>query len=87
MIVARDSSWVQIRSPGRDYVRTRTMQPGERFVVPDRTDLALWTGNAGGLEILVDGRSLGQLGETGTVLKNLPLAPDSLKQRTTTTAR
>jgi cytoskeleton protein RodZ len=81
VIVARDSSWVQVRSPGRDYVRTRTLQPGERFVLPDRSDLALWTGNAGGIELVVDGRSLGRPGETGMVLKNLPLAPDSLKGR------
>jgi cytoskeleton protein RodZ len=87
VIVARDSSWVQIRSPGRDYVRTRTMQPGERFVLPDRTDLALWTGNAGGIEIVVDGQSLGRPGETGSVLKNLQLTPDSLKSRVTTAAR
>jgi len=87
VIVARDSSWVQIRNPGRDYVRTRTMQPGERFVLPDRTDLALWTGNAGGIEIVVDGQSLGRPGETGTVLKNLVLTPDNLKSRFITAAR
>jgi cytoskeleton protein RodZ len=87
VILAHDSSWVQVRSAGRDYVRTRTLQAGERFALPDRTDLALWTGNAGGLEILVDGQSLGRAGETGAVLKNLPLGPDSLKQRMAAAAR
>ena len=56
-LVARETSWVQVRSAGRDYVRTRTLQRGDRFALPDRGDLALWTGNAGGLELLVDGQS------------------------------
>jgi cytoskeleton protein RodZ len=81
VIVAREASWLQVRSGGRDYVRTRTLQAGERFVLPDRTDLALWTGNAGGLEILLDGQSVGRLGESGAVLKDLPLGPDHLKGR------
>lgn len=85
VIVARESSWIQVRSTGRDYIRTRTLSPGEQFPIPDRADLALWTGNAGGLDILVDGRSLGRLGDSGVIIKNLPLAPDSLRQRTVAT--
>jgi cytoskeleton protein RodZ len=87
VIVARASSWVQVRSPDRDYVRSRTMRPGERFVLPARIDLALWTGNAGGIELVVDGRSLGRPGETGSVLKNLPLTPDGLKSGVAAPAR
>lgn len=87
VILAHESSWLQVRSASRDYVRTRTLQAGERFALPDRTDLALWTGNAGGIEILVDGQSVGRLGESGAVIKNLPLAPDSLKQRMAAAAR
>ena len=44
-------------------------------------DLALWTGNAGGLELLLDGRSVGLAGAPGAVVKDLPLAPDALRQR------
>ncbi len=75
-LVARETTWVQVRSTGRDYVRTRTMQRGERFTLPDRADLALWTANAGGLELVVDGESRGQLGSAGEVVRNRPLAPD-----------
>ncbi|MCS6778178.1 MAG: DUF4115 domain-containing protein [Geminicoccaceae bacterium] len=81
VLVARETAWVQIRSAGRDYVRTRTLEPGERMVMPERDDLALWTGNAGGIEILLDGRSLGPLGETGKVLRDVPLAPAALEAR------
>ena len=81
MLLAHESSWVQVRSAARDYVRTRTLQPGERFVLPDRADLALWTGNAGGLELLLDGQSLGRAGALGAVVRDLPLTPESLRQR------
>jgi cytoskeleton protein RodZ len=77
-LVARETTWVQVRSTGRDYVRTRTMQRGDRFALPDRGDLALWTGNAGGIELVVDGQSRGQLGLSGEVVRNRSLAPDQL---------
>ncbi len=78
VLVARDNSWIQIRSPDRSFVRTRTLLAGERFVVPERDGLALWTGNAGGIEIEVDGRSQGFVGASGAVVRNLSLAPVSL---------
>jgi cytoskeleton protein RodZ len=81
VLVARDNSWVQVRSPDRAFVRTRTLQPGERFVVPERDGLALWTGNAGGIELVVDGQSVGVVGAAGVVVRNLSLAPDALKAR------
>jgi cytoskeleton protein RodZ len=81
VLIARDSAWVQIRSASRDYVRTRTLDPGERLVLPERDDLALWTGNAGGIEVVVEGRSLGLLGETGKVVRDVPLVPGPLRAR------
>lgn len=81
LLVARESSWVQVRSRGRDYVRTRTLESGERMALPNRTDLSLWTGNAGGLELLVDGQSVGSLGRRGDVLRELALDPDGLLAR------
>lgn len=81
VLIARENAWVQIRSTGRDYVRTRTLEPGDRLVLPERDDLALWTGNAGGIEVVVEGKSLGTLGESGKVLRDVPLAPGSLRAR------
>ncbi len=85
VLLARDSSWIQVRSADRAFVRTRTLQPGDRFAAPDRNDLALSTGNAGGLEILLDGQSMGPAGAPGEVVKNLSLAPDALRQRVAAT--
>lgn len=84
VLVAREDSWVQLRSPDRTFIRTRTMLPGERFAVPERGDLALWTANAGGIELVLDGRSMGVLGAPGATVRDFPLAPDGLKLRQTT---
>lgn len=80
-LVANESSWVQVRSPTRDFFRMLTLEPGERLVLPDRADLALWTGNAGGLEVQLDGQRLGVVGNRGAVVRDLSLAPDGLRER------
>jgi cytoskeleton protein RodZ len=78
MLVARDTSWIQVRSAARDFVRTRTLTAGERMVLPERTDLALWTGNAGAVELWVDGQLVGTAGAPGRVVRDLPLRPEAL---------
>ena len=78
---ATESSWVRISSPGGDYVRDRTLEPNEVFLVPNRPDLVLWTGNAGGLQVIVDGTVLTPLGTSGAVLKDVSLEPVSLRTR------
>jgi cytoskeleton protein RodZ len=78
---ALDSSWIQVASRGGDYLRARILQRGDVFLVPNRPDLELWTGNAGGLEILVDGTVLAPLGGIGAVVRDVPLDPPSLQAR------
>lgn len=80
-IVARDASWVQIRSRDGSYVRTRTLQPGESYGVPDRDDLLLWVGDAGAVELVLDGRRLGPVGEAGAVVRDYPLDARSLRRQ------
>ncbi|WGF87691.1 RodZ domain-containing protein [Marinivivus vitaminiproducens] len=81
VLEAREPSWIQVRSPSRDFVHSGTLEAGDRFVVPDRTDLALWTGNAGGLVVLVDGKPLPPLGTSGAVLRDVSLDPARLEGR------
>jgi cytoskeleton protein RodZ len=46
--------------------------------VPDRPGLRFDTGNAGGLEITVDGQTVPPLGPSGAVRRNIPLDADKL---------
>jgi cytoskeleton protein RodZ len=81
VLVATEPAWIQVRSADRSFSRSRLMEAGERFLLPERGDLALWTGNAGGLQVMVDGDELAPLGARGAVLRDVPLDPAALKTR------
>ena len=68
---AIQDSWVQVRDAGGELLLTRVLRAGEIYRVPDEPGLTLVTGNAGGLEILVDGESLGIMGPVGKVRRDV----------------
>lgn len=73
-------TWIQVRGANNEQVFTRLLHAGERYVVPPgQSGLTLLTGNAGGLKIIVDGRTLPPLGATGEVKRGIPLDADLLK--------
>lgn len=78
---AVETSWVQIEAPGNQVLLTRVLAPGDTYRVPNSGDIMLKTGNAGGLEVRVDGELIGSLGEQGEVIKDVLLEPDSLLDR------
>ncbi|HET6522453.1 MAG TPA: helix-turn-helix domain-containing protein [Geminicoccaceae bacterium] len=80
-VEALETAWIQVRSTDSTYTYTRTLQPGDVYHVPNRRDLALWTGNAGGLRVAVDGRPLAPLGQPREVKRDIPLDPDDLLSR------
>jgi cytoskeleton protein RodZ len=78
---ARADSWIQVRErTGGTVLFNRVLRPGETYRVPMRPGLLLTTGNAGGLEVVLDGDALPTLGQQGVVRRDLPLEPDALKQ-------
>ncbi|MDZ4739424.1 MAG: helix-turn-helix domain-containing protein [Alphaproteobacteria bacterium] len=76
---ALEATYVQIKDPGlrkrHAILLARVLNPGESFQAPDRAGLVLLTGNAGGIQVEVDGRSAGVLGKSGQVIKRLALEP------------
>ncbi len=76
VIRATEMSWVQITDDLGNLVMTRVLDPGETYRVPNTEGLTLASGNAGGLEILVDGVVQPPLGLRGTVVRNVTLDPD-----------
>lgn len=84
-ISATSSSWVEIRNPANgDIVFTGLMSAGSVFNVPDTDGLTLDTGNAGALDITVDGTAVPKIGGVGAVRKNVSLDADRLKAGTAT---
>lgn len=76
-------SWVEVRKQVTDeWVWGKLMRAGDTYAVPDRDDLKMKTGDAGGLEITVDGQAIPPIGASGEVVRNVVLDPERLKAGT-----
>ncbi len=82
IVTATMDSWVQVRSGDNELLLTRILRAGDRYQAPDRPDLVLMTGNAGGLEIRVDGKLVPPIGPVGEVRRDVSLEAASLLERT-----
>ncbi len=71
-------SWVSIGDGRGTSLFAQVLRAGDSFPVPDRAGLKLDTGNAGGLEITVDGRPVPAVGPSGSVRRNIPLDIEKL---------
>ncbi len=80
-IVLRASAdaWVQVRERGGPVLLSRLMRDGESWPVPPGPTFLLTTGNAGGVELLVDGVAVPPLGGAGAVRRDVPLDADAIK--------
>jgi len=75
---ATADSWVQVRDKGSNLLFTRVLKPGEHYNVPNQPGLSLIAGNAGGIDITVDGMEAPHIGDLGHVARNVSLDPDHL---------
>jgi cytoskeleton protein RodZ len=70
------ASWVEIVRDNGEEVMAKLMQAGDSYVVEGNTRLYLSTGNAGGLEIVIGSDDPRPIGETGQIVRDLPLVTD-----------
>jgi cytoskeleton protein RodZ len=82
VLVARADSWVELRDAAGASIYSRVLRKDERYDVPDKDGLTMMTGNAGGLDVLVDGRAVPALGTVGAVKRNISLDPEKLRAGT-----
>jgi cytoskeleton protein RodZ len=75
---ATGDSWVQVRDKSGELLFTRVLKPGEHYNVPNTAGLTLIAGNAGGLDVTVDGMPVPKIGESGHVARNVSLDPEHL---------
>ena len=78
VIRAVQDSWVQVRDSQEAILLTRVLRAGDSYRVPDVTGLTLLTGNAGGIELEVDGVRLPPAGPPGSVRRSISLDPAQL---------
>ena len=76
---ALTDSWIEIRAGDEPPLFSGLLRTGESYAVPPTRGLTMVTGNAGGLEVLVDGQALPSLGPQGAVMRDIDL--DGLRRR------
>ncbi len=77
-IRARNDAWTLVRVTGQEPLFEGVLRAGETIRVPNHKGLLISTGNAGGLEIAVDGTAVAALGPVGGVMRGVPLDADVL---------
>jgi len=82
IIRATDDSWVQVRDKDGQLLLTRVLRVGDSYRVPNDAGVVMRTGNAGGLDIQVDGESVPRLGPKGAIRHEVVLDADRLKAGT-----
>ena len=78
VIRANADSWVQVRDNEGELILTRMLRAGDSYRVPNKDGLTLLTGNAGALEIYVDGRKAPPIGPGGAIRRDVALDADRL---------
>lgn len=78
VLKAVDYAWFQIVDGDGSIIHTQVLNEGEEYQVPAKQGLILRTGNAGGLEIFVDGKKAPSIGAVGDVRRKVLIDPTKL---------
>jgi cytoskeleton protein RodZ len=78
---AKAASWIELRRANGGRLISKMLQKGEIYHVPQETGVSLSTGNAGAIEIMIDGEVLGTIGSKGAVRRDILLDPENLRGR------
>ena len=77
VLVANEPTWIEV-TRGETVVFSRLLNAGDRYMVSsvNPEELFLKTGNAGGLDVICDGKLTQALGPRGALRSNIALIPD-----------
>ncbi len=82
VIHALEDSWVEVSDVEGVLLFSRVLRKGDSYRVANQQGATFVTGNAGGLELRVDGQVTPAIGPAGVVRRNVRLEPDLLKAGT-----
>jgi cytoskeleton protein RodZ len=71
-VQAKEVAWIRMTvagQPSKDFL----LQPGQTIEWTSPTEFVLTLGNAGGVDLIVDGRTVSPLGKSGQVIRNIRL--------------
>lgn len=74
-----ENSWVEIKDGDGKVIVSNVLKTGDQYFVPDNPGMTMSIGNAGGVEIVLNGRVMKPLGKSGDIRRDIPLDTDYLK--------
>ncbi|HEY1096606.1 MAG TPA: RodZ domain-containing protein [Alphaproteobacteria bacterium] len=81
LIEALEPSWVEIADGDGNILYTNILRVGQALPIPNKPGVTLTTGNAAGIQIILDGKKIGALGGKGDVKRAISLDPEKLSKR------
>ncbi len=75
---AISDAWIEVKRADGEVIATRVLPAGQEYVPPSEPGLRLTTGDAGALEIYVNGAIIPPLGRRGDIKRAVLLDPASL---------
>lgn len=78
-LIAVDSCWVEVLADN-ELVAYQLLQPGEKLTLIDHQRFSITLGNAGGVEITLNGKRLRPMGILGEVKRGLVLDAENWRQ-------
>ena len=78
-VVAVETTWVEIVIDSKTR-RSETLNPGEIRLLDADRDFTVTLGNAGGVELRLNGRRLPALGPRGAVVRDAVITQESLEE-------
>ncbi|MBI78240.1 MAG: hypothetical protein CMM53_10760 [Rhodospirillaceae bacterium] len=78
VLIAKMTSWVELRDSAGTRLISKILKKGDEYKIPNEAGVTLTTGNAGGIDVLVDGIKIEPLGGIGVVLRDIRMDPEIL---------
>ena len=75
------NTWIRVRGADNRIIFTRVLRQGDQYLVPEGRGVVVDIGNAGGLQIVLDGQVLKPVGPSNIPVYNVSLSPDDLRRR------
>ena len=79
VLQAEKESWIQIKDARGNTVFTRVLVPGDVYYMPLSDNYKGTFGNAGAIDVWVDGQLLKKIGPANTRKEGVSMSPDALK--------
>lgn len=73
-----EATWIEILNKDGAAILRQVLKAGDVYMVPNEAGLVMATGNAGGIRMKVDGKTLPSLGEQGQIKRRIALDPIAL---------